>query len=435
LAAAVPENMNQPLKIAVWHNLPSGGGKRALYGHVRGLAERGHTFEFWCPSTADLKYLPLGDFGPEHVLPWDDSAPRPWLLRQYREPGLAILNRIAAMDRLCRAAAEAINAGGFDVLFANSCMLSAVAPIARYVTIPRVLYLQEPARGFYEAMPEPPFIARLPPGRFRFRRSYVRSWLADFFYTQACRAWVRAEYDAARAFDRILVNSYFSRESVLRAYGLEAEVCYLGVDAAVFHPTDQPKGDYVIGVGSFNPLKNIPFVIRALGHVSPPRPRLVWVGNFAVGNYIDELKALAAELRVPFEPRLLVSHEELLDLLSGALAMVYAPRLEPFGYAPLEANACGTPVVAVAEGGVRETVRHEVNGIVVPPHPEEMAAAVVRLRDAPSFARRLGCAGRELVETVWSIRQATERLEGRLHAVLAAGKTQERCEHPVLIPT
>ena len=57
------------MKIAVWHNLPSGGGKRALYNHVRGLRERGHTLESWCPPTADQNYLPLSELIAEHVVP------------------------------------------------------------------------------------------------------------------------------------------------------------------------------------------------------------------------------------------------------------------------------------------------------------------------------------------------------------------------------
>src|SRR5260370_35177388 len=59
------------MKIAVWHNLPSGGGKRALYYHVRGLVEKGHSVEAWCPSTSDRNYLPLSEVITEHVAPID----------------------------------------------------------------------------------------------------------------------------------------------------------------------------------------------------------------------------------------------------------------------------------------------------------------------------------------------------------------------------
>jgi len=41
------------MRIAVWHNLPSGGAKRALYDHVRGLVDRGHSIESWCLPTSD----------------------------------------------------------------------------------------------------------------------------------------------------------------------------------------------------------------------------------------------------------------------------------------------------------------------------------------------------------------------------------------------
>src|SRR4029077_15320824 len=55
------------MRIAVWHNLPSGGGKRALYYHIRGLVERGHSVEAWCPPTSDRHYLSLSELITEHV--------------------------------------------------------------------------------------------------------------------------------------------------------------------------------------------------------------------------------------------------------------------------------------------------------------------------------------------------------------------------------
>src|SRR5262245_43194933 len=74
-----------PMRIAVWHNLPSGGGKRALYNLVRGLAARGHEITAWCPPTADPDYLPLNSIVHEKVLPLERVAlPRPleWVLHQ-----------------------------------------------------------------------------------------------------------------------------------------------------------------------------------------------------------------------------------------------------------------------------------------------------------------------------------------------------------------
>src|SRR5262249_35414220 len=131
------------MKIAVWHNLPSGGGKRALFYHVRGLRERGHVLESWCPSTADKGYLPLGDLITEHIDPLRVPDVR-WRRLRYHEVGLAIalLRRLKAMDEHSLRCARQMQAGGFDVLFANACQFFRAPQIARHTPLPSVLYLQ-----------------------------------------------------------------------------------------------------------------------------------------------------------------------------------------------------------------------------------------------------------------------------------------------------
>src|SRR5947209_7058039 len=110
------------MKIAIWHNLPSGGGKRALYYHVRGLVERGHTVESWCPPTADQSYLPLGEFIREHVVPLTATRHSSGNGRFGAAGAYAdVAGRIRAMDQHCQECADHINRGGFDVLFANAC--------------------------------------------------------------------------------------------------------------------------------------------------------------------------------------------------------------------------------------------------------------------------------------------------------------------------
>src|SRR6476661_1529861 len=100
------------MRIAVWHNLPSGGGKRALYYHVRGLLERGHTVEVWCPPTADRSYLPLSTLVPEHIVPlaWRPTVPAS-RARRVVIAATDVRRKLAAMDRHCRQCAAAINQG------------------------------------------------------------------------------------------------------------------------------------------------------------------------------------------------------------------------------------------------------------------------------------------------------------------------------------
>ncbi len=390
----------EPLRVAVWHNLPSGGGKRALHSHVRGLAERGHHVEVWCPPTADRAFLPLAALVEEHVLPLDIAKP-PLPLRVLRRAGLYsfVERRLRAMDAHSRAVAGAIG-NDFDVLFANSCQLHTVTSLAQHVAVPSVLYLQEPNRALYEALPALPWLRRSPVARGAARRQ------------------ARAELEGITAYDRVLVNSYFSRESILRAYGVEAAVCYLGVDTDLFVPASGPARDYVVGVGAFVAAKNIELVIEALAAVKPGPPPLVWTGDHATSDsYVAHLERLASDLAVPFTVLRRVGDEELVALIGGARLMVYCPRLEPFGLAPLEANACGVPVVAGAEGGVREAIADGVNGLLIEPHADALTAAIERLWSGPREAEELGTAGRANVLSSWREADAVARLEAHLASV------------------
>jgi glycosyltransferase involved in cell wall biosynthesis len=404
------------MRIAIWHNLPSGGAKRALYDHMRGLLERGHTLEAWCPPTADQSYLPLGNLIAEHIVPLEWPPRR--RLGDVLAMRLATVRSLDAMDRHCRRCADEINRGGFDLLFANSCQFFRATSIGRHVALPKVLYLQEPYRWLYEAMPRLPWLAPPPAGKRWWRPKQVRAFTRDWRQVQGLRVQAREEVRNAAAYDTILVNSLYSRESILRAYGLDATVCYLGIDAEKFDRRDLPREPFAIGIGAFVPEKNAKLAIEAISRVREPRPRLVWIGNVASTGYVEELRGLAASLGVEFEPRMRVSDEEIVDLLNRAMMMVYAPRLEPFGLAPLEANACGLPVVAVAEGGVRETVIDGVNGLQVEHDPISMARAIERLRDDPGYAAQLGENGRRIVAERWTLRAAADRLERQLTAVI-----------------
>jgi glycosyltransferase involved in cell wall biosynthesis len=208
---------------------------------------------------------------------------------------------------------------------------------------------------------------------------------------------------------------------------VDSRVCYLGIDASVFAGKDLPRERTAICVGSLNRAKNPELIIRAIGTIPiPERPKLVWVGNYAVTeDFVQGLIDLAATLGVDLDLRQSISDNELVRLLSSASVFVYAPRLEPFGLAPLEANACGTPVVAVAEGGVRETVEHGVNGLLVENRPDALGEGVRLLLADPALARRLGETGRTLVRAKWSVEASVDRLERNLLDVKEHGRPKQ----------
>lgn len=407
------------MRIAVWYNLPSGGARRALYQHVKGLLELGHEIIAWRPPIEHEGFSPIGALVEEREVPLDilsdGNSYGSKVVRHLRRPGL-LMRSMQAHSEEC---ARQMGAQGFDILFANTCQHYRAPYLGRYVQSPSALYLQEPNRPLYEPLPKLPWAALPEPDRRGLGIRALKRRAKDRFDLGINRLLVREERENARSYDAIFVNSLFSRESVLRAYGLQSKVVYLGIDTEIFVNQHRPRERFVLGLGTLGPSKNLRLAIEAVGAMPTPRPPLVWVGNMVDDPYLAEMRLLAEGLGVDFQPRVLIEDDELLELMNRAGAMVYTPRLEPFGLAPLEANACGLPVVGVAEGGVRETIVHEANGLLVDHDPKAMAEALGRVLDDPEFAARLGAAGEARVRELWSLEAASRRLESALLEVHA----------------
>ncbi|RIV20623.1 glycosyltransferase family 1 protein [Fibrisoma montanum] len=408
------------MKIAVWHNLPSGGASRALHQHIKGLAERGHHIEVWTSSLADSRFLDVDAYVAQtHILPLTIATR---LRIEYIDDvrSLLFLNstRIKRMMAFCEACAKEIEAGDFDILFANSCHFFNMPFIGRFVKrIPKVLYLQEPNRSLYEAYPNLIWKGLPSIQQNLLKPSYYSSYWQDLLKTHRARVLVREEFMNYQSYDKILVNSYFSNESLLRAYGGPGEVCYLGVDVDLFPFLDMARENFVMGLGSFHPPKGVDTAIRAVARIPESiRPKLVWVGNIGNKDYMAGLITLSQQQGVDFEPRQYVPHRELIQLLNTASCLLYTSTLEPFGFAPLEANACGLPVVAIGEGGVRETVINGYNGLLTGRNPGEIARAMEHVLTDAALFERLSANGRQVVRERWSVDDAVDRLENALMA-------------------
>jgi glycosyltransferase involved in cell wall biosynthesis len=415
------------MKIAVWHNLPSGGGKRALYYHVRGLVERGHQIESWSLDTADHSFLPLSQFVTEHIQTSESNhRPPNWFIKRFAPHYHAAVERMRAFDDACRRCAEEIDAGGFDLLFANSTILYAMPYIMRHVRIRSVLYLQEPYRYLYEAAPILPWVSGGTDDLRQARFLRLRQFLSEYPNLQTLRLLAKQEWLSARACDQILVNSYFSRESVLRAYGVDAKVCYLGVDTTLFRDLGLERERFIVGLGSFDAIKRIDLAVRAVALLPEPRPPLIWIANSGNETYQRQVQELAQSQGVELRIQMAISDTELVPILNRAALLLCTSRLEPFGFAPLEANACGLPVVGIREGGIRETVEDGVNGFLVDPEPECIARAANQLLQNPALAKQMGKNGVVHVKQKWNVESSVDRLEEILVQVLARKQGEAR---------
>lgn len=176
-----------------------------------------------------------------------------------------------------------------------------------------------------------------------------------------------------------------------------------GVDTGRFTPDGPraPRGRRarLLTIGRLVPRKGVDDVIRALGRLDGAE--LVVVGGPPAARMdtdpeLMRLRRVAAATGVAdrVEFRGAVSREDMPAVVRSADVVVCAPWYEPFGIVPLEAMACGVPVVASRVGGLLDTVVDEVTGLHVPPRrPEALARAVGALLADDTRRAAMGRAG------------------------------------------
>jgi alpha-1,3/alpha-1,6-mannosyltransferase len=250
--------------------------------------------------------------------------------------------------------------------------------------------------------------------------------------------WYRSPIDALETAGTaksaaVLVNSRYTASVFARTYpkiGVTPEVVYPGVDMARWIPRQAPPTGRttIVSVARFERAKNVALAIAAFAALRTSVPSKVWAplrlvlaGGFDARltdcvETLDGLRRLARsnglEDRVDFCPS--CPEADLHTLMAEALAVVYTPEHEHFGYVPVEAMACGRPVVAAASGGPCETVVHDETGFLVPPTPEAFGQALARLITDPAIADHMGAAGRARVETTFSRAAFGAHLEATL---------------------
>lgn len=151
----------------------------------------------------------------------------------------------------------------------------------------------------------------------------------------------------ANSVDRFIANSHFIARRIRKVYGRKSTVIYPPVNIDRFTPGNE-KGDFYVTISRMVPYKRIPMIVEAF--TAMPDKRLVVIGD---GPEMAAVRAAAGPNVTILGKQpddVVVSH------MQRAKAFVFAAE-EDFGIAPVEAQACGTPVVAYGKGGALETIR------------------------------------------------------------------------------
>jgi glycosyltransferase involved in cell wall biosynthesis len=216
---------------------------------------------------------------------------------------------------------------------------------------------------------------------------------------------IRMERALARDVDQVVATSTDEVSELMRLGATRNRITVVpsGVDVDQFSP-DGPvaeRGDRprVLCIGRLVPRKGFDTVIRAL--VAVPDAELIIAGGPSADALAGDpeaarLTGLAERFGVADRVRLVgaVARPDMPALLRSADLVVCTPWYEPFGIVPLEAMACGVPVVASAVGGFLDTVVDGATGTLVPPRrPDRLAAEMRRLLLEPFWREAYGTAG------------------------------------------
>jgi glycosyltransferase involved in cell wall biosynthesis len=210
----------------------------------------------------------------------------------------------------------------------------------------------------------------------------------------------------------LLADSERTRLDLERLLGIDAtrvRVAPLGVSAR-FRPAAAAETaalrarhglahPYLLYVGGIDPRKNVPVLLEAYGRLratQPEAPDLVLAGDMEHDPHLPALHAQAQRLKLGEAFRVLgfAQDEELPALLAGALAFVFPSSYEGFGLPPLEAMACGTPVVATSAGSLPEVLGDAA--LLAPPDDTDgLAAALARITGDEALRATLRARGLE----------------------------------------
>ena len=396
------------MRIALYHNLPSGGAKRHTYEQVKELARRGHELVEFAPSTADLSYCSFEPFiKKRHIfdlLTMSQKRRRIPLLTPYIDAvqGIRFLQRTAQVNQ---AIANEIDSGNFDLVFVKDCQIIMNPYVLRYLNTRTVYQCHHGLRHQIEM------------GQITDEKHvYSAEKIKDLYYRPAKKLFElhfkRDELQNIQNASLVLTNSKFSEQLLSKHYQVNSHVVYPGINTDLFRPLPVAKLDYVLCVGSLIYSKGYRFLVSALSLInSVYRPAL-----FIAANSIDPVeermvREMAAKLEVRIHIEQIYDDHRLVQVYNEAKVFVYAPIQEALGMAALEAMACGTPVVAVAEGGIRETVLDGMTGWLVEREPSRFAEQVERILSDDEERLQFGQAGVEYVRKKWTWSCAVNRLE------------------------
>ena len=234
---------------------------------------------------------------------------------------------------------ESFDFSGYDLVLCSSSSCAKGVIVPPY--IPQVAYIHSPMRYAWDLY----FDYKKRSGRIT--RFFMERWMSSI------RLW---DYISSQRIDCTIANSKYIARRIKKFWNIDSKVIYSPVNTKRFFPDfSVKKEDFYVAFSRLVPYKRIDLAISAIKNTGR---RLVVIGS---GSEEKKLKKLAqGDENITFTGRL--PDEDLRKYLQKAKAMIFCAE-EDFGLAPLEAQQCGTAVIAFGRGGAVETVIDGKTGV------------------------------------------------------------------------
>lgn len=263
-------------------------------------------------------------------------------------------------------ALEEIDLSGFDLVISSES-----GPTKGVIVPPgavHVCYCHSPMRYLYDLYPE--------------YRAHL-GWLARIYFSHVAHRLRLWDTVSAQRIDRIVANSSFTAARVKRFWARNSDVLHPHADLETYNlgPPGMAQADgkpYYVAVSELVRYKRIDLAAEAFRGLDA---RLIVVGD---GEERDAIAANAPD-NVEFRGR--VDDEELRDLYRGAEALIF-PGQEDFGIVPVEAMACGTPVIAYGAGGALDSIKDGKTGLFFHEQSTEAIRSAIDRFEAKTFSRK-----------------------------------------------
>lgn len=323
------------MKIAVFHNLKKGGAKRALFEIAKRLSIN-NDVDLFTINSADNNYLNFKKFIKKEYI-FKIKLPRSFLLLQF-----FIYYKL---PKLYKKIAKKIDKLNYDFVFINHDFLTKSPYLIQFLKTPSFYLCHEPPREFYDQQ-------NLFSTNFKYKIINFMRLPLKFI-----------DISNVKKVSFLLANSHFSKKKLENTYKRKAIILKLGVDTEKFNIKKGEKSDFFLTVGALALFKGYDFLIKSISRL-PKKLKFPIVAVADGGRDKRKIFELAKKLNVKLIIKKNIKDSQLIDLYNNASLFLYAGCQEPLGLSVLEAMACGLPIVAVKEGGVKELFYKNYKGLV-----------------------------------------------------------------------